>query len=143
IVYKVNFILEGQEPDLELWSACTECAGPCECGWLVLKLPRCFTLDPTNTDIPSATVTIYDGTRFIEIGVAELEAATHTDIKVIGDYRYYFWCLDGLDPVGIQKITAGKSYKIVVNKGAFKFTNGSVTFGWPCEDWKKNKVQAK
>jgi len=143
--YKVNIVLEGDEPELDLWASCDDCGGPCTCGWLVLKMNECFTLVATDTGArtPDATIIIRDENgKFIEISPEELESATHTDMKVINKVRHYFWCLDGMDQVGMDKVTSGSNYTIGVNKGAFKFTNGEVTFGWPCAD-KEFNVTAK
>ncbi len=130
--YKVNIVLEGDEPTLDLWSACGPCGGECECGWLVLKLDKCFTLvEP----IPTATVTIKDGDRFIRLGENSLDPATLT-YYYDGVTGWHFWCLDGrYQGPGTWAIEKGKSYVIEVPKGAFKFENAEgVVFGWPCAD---------
>ena len=130
--YKVTIELEGDEPELDLWSACGPCGGDCECGWLVLKLDKCFDLDDP---IPTATVTIVDAPRYIRLGVDSLDPATLT-------YYYdtvkgwHFWCLDGrYEGPGMWAIEKGKSYIIEVPQGAFKFRNANgAVFGWPCAD---------
>ncbi|WP_448521987.1 hypothetical protein [Pseudothermotoga sp.] len=138
--YTVTIELEGDEPELDLWSACGPCGGECECGWLVLKLDKCFEL---VEDIPTATVTIKDGVRFIRLGVNSLDPATLTYYydTVTG---WHFWCLDDrYEGPGTWAIEKGKSYIIEVPRGAFKFENANgVEFGWPCAD-KEFGVTAK
>ncbi|MCS7175638.1 hypothetical protein, partial [Pseudothermotoga sp.] len=59
-------------------------------------------------------------------------------------YKYLGICLKDASPTQFATaLTANANYYIDMGAGAIKLSNGSVTFGWPCEDWKKNKVQAK
>ncbi|MGE0032879.1 MAG: hypothetical protein AB7S45_03255 [Pseudothermotoga sp.] len=131
--YKVNINLEGDAPELDLWSSCGPCGGDRECGWLVLKLDKCF--DLAEGDIPAATVTITDGERFVRLVPDSLDTATGT-YYYDAETGWHFWCLDGrYEGPGMWAIEEGKSYEIEVPKGAFKFQNeNGVVFGWPCAD---------